>query len=138
MITPHSKFRVNSQNANLRWSAKLVPQRLWMNPADARSRGIQDGERVRVRSDVGEMDVEVRVTEDIIAGCVSLAQGAWTVPDAHGVEIGGAANALTSTAPTLPSQGARTHSVFVQVRRRPCAVLWGGEQERLKKRRHQP
>lgn len=117
MITPHSKFRVNSQNANLRWAAKMVQQRLWMNPADARRRGIQDGERVRVRNDMGEMEVDVRVTEDIVAGCVSLAQGAWTVSDDQGVEIGGAANALTSTAPTFPSRGARTHSVFVQVQR---------------------
>ena len=35
--------------------------------------------------------------------------------DENGIEIGGATNALTSTTPTLPSQGSRTHSVFVQL-----------------------
>jgi anaerobic dimethyl sulfoxide reductase subunit A len=127
LITPHSKFRVNSQNANLHWAAKMVPQRVWMNPADARSRGIQDGERVRVQSEIGEMEVQVRITEDIVAGCVSLAQGAWTASDDQGLEIGGAANTLTSTVPTLPSRGARTHSVFVEVRRPSCATADSGE-----------
>jgi anaerobic dimethyl sulfoxide reductase subunit A len=116
MITPHSKFRINSQNSNLPWAAKLAKQVLVMNALDARSRGIQDGNRVRVQSPQGEMEIEAFLTEDIIAGCVSLIQGAWTVRDAQGVEKGGAANILTSTIPTLPSQGSRTHSIFVEVR----------------------
>jgi anaerobic dimethyl sulfoxide reductase subunit A len=116
MITPHSKYRINSQNSNLPWAAQLARQVLVMNVLDARSRGIQDGNRVRVQSPQGEMEIEASLTEDIIAGCVSLIQGAWTVRDAQGVEKGGAANILTSTIPTLPSQGARTHSIFVEVR----------------------
>jgi molybdopterin guanine dinucleotide-containing S/N-oxide reductase-like protein len=116
MITPHSKFRINSQNSNLPWAAKLAKQVLVMNALDARSRGIQDGNRVRVQSPQGEMEIEASLTEDIIAGCVSLIQGAWTVRDAQGVEKGGSANILTSTIPTAPSQGARTHSIFVEVR----------------------
>jgi anaerobic dimethyl sulfoxide reductase subunit A len=117
MITPHSKFRVNSQNANLPWSRSLVEQTLAMNPRDAASRGIRTGDTVQVRSPEGEMRIGVVLTEDIVAGCVALPQGAWTVHDAQGVEIGGAANTLTSTTPTLPSHGSRTHSVFVEVTR---------------------
>ncbi len=117
MITPHSKFRVNSQNSNLPWAAKLAQQVLVMNVLDARRRGIQDGETVRVQSARGEMEIAVALTEDIITGCVSLTQGAWTARDAHGVEKGGSANILTSTIPTMPSQGSRTHSIFVEVRR---------------------
>jgi anaerobic dimethyl sulfoxide reductase subunit A len=117
MITPHSKFRVNSQNSNLPWAAKLAKQVLVMNVQDARSRDIQDGETVRVQSAQGEMEIEASLTEDIIAGCVSLIQGAWSARDAQGVEKGGSANILTSTTPTRPSQGSRTHSVFVEVRR---------------------
>ena len=117
MITPHSKFRVNSQNANLPWANTLVDQVLFMNAQDAAARGIRAGDTVRVQSPEGEMAIRVSLTEDIIAGCVSLTQGAWTVRDAQGVETGGAANTLTSTTPTLPSQGSRTHSVFVEVTR---------------------
>jgi anaerobic dimethyl sulfoxide reductase subunit A len=117
MITPHSKFRVNSQNSNLPWAGKLVDQVLGMNAQDAAGRGIRAGDTVRVQSPEGEMRIAVALTEEIIAGCVCLPQGAWTVHDARGVEIGGAANTLTATTPTLPSQGSRTHSVFVEVTR---------------------
>ncbi len=117
MITPHSRCRVNSQNANLPWARRLVEQALAMNPRDAVPRGIHSGDTVRVRSAEGEMRIGVSLTEEIVVGCVALAQGAWTVHDAQGVEIGGAANTLTSTTPTLPSQGSRTHSVFVEVTR---------------------
>jgi len=58
------------------------------------------------------MEIEAFLTEDIIPGCVSLIQGAWSVRDSQDIEKGGAANILTSTIPTLPSQGSRTHSVF--------------------------
>ncbi|MGE5256142.1 MAG: molybdopterin-containing oxidoreductase family protein, partial [Hyphomicrobiales bacterium] len=115
MVTPHSKIRINSQNSNLPWAGRLVRQRLTMNALDGRARGIRSGDVVRVVSAQGEMEIEVRLTEDIIPGCVSLIQGAWSVRDSRGVEKGGAANSLTSTEPTLPSQGSRTHSVFVDV-----------------------
>jgi anaerobic dimethyl sulfoxide reductase subunit A len=115
MVTPHSKFRINSQNSNLQWAAKLARQVLVMNVLDARSRGIQRGDVVRVLSREGEMEIEVFLTDDIIPGCVSLIQGAWSVRDSQDIEKGGAANILTSTIPTLPSQGSRTHSVFVEV-----------------------
>jgi anaerobic dimethyl sulfoxide reductase subunit A len=63
----------------------------------------------------GRVEVEAFPTEDIIPGCVALIQGVWSVRDSQGVERGGAASVLTSTAPTLPSQGSRTHLVFVEV-----------------------
>jgi anaerobic dimethyl sulfoxide reductase subunit A len=44
-----------------------------------------------------------------------LLQGQWPSFDADGTEVAGSANVLTSTEPTLPSQGARTHSTLVQV-----------------------
>jgi anaerobic selenocysteine-containing dehydrogenase len=115
MVTPHSKTRINSQNSNLPWAGRLARQTLTMNALDGRARGIRSGDVVRVVSPQGEMEIAAHLTEDIIPGCVSLIQGAWSVRDSRGVEKGGAANSLTSTEPTLPSQGSRTHSVFVDV-----------------------
>jgi len=116
IITPHSKFRINSQNSNLPWAAKLSRPVIVMNVMDACSRGIRDGNFVCVQSPQGEMEIEASITKDIITGCVSLVQGSWTKRDAQGVETGGAANMLTSAVPTLPSRGSRTHSTFVEVR----------------------
>jgi anaerobic selenocysteine-containing dehydrogenase len=88
-----------------------------MHPHDANPRGIAQGDQVRVVSEEGEMEIEVNLTEDILPGVLCLLQGAWTHRDENGVEKGGAANILTSTTPTFPSQGSRTHSIFVEAAR---------------------
>jgi anaerobic dimethyl sulfoxide reductase subunit A len=115
LITPHARFRVNSQNSNLSWIKPFKAHMLQMNIMDGHELGINQGDPVRVSSPEGEMDIEVNLTDDIIRGTVSLLQGSWTVMDDNGVEKGCAANMLTSTTPTLPCQGARTHSVFVRI-----------------------
>jgi anaerobic selenocysteine-containing dehydrogenase len=48
---------------------------LLMHPADLAQRGLSDGQLVRVRSRVGEIEVEVAVSEDMMAGVVSLPHG---------------------------------------------------------------
>jgi hypothetical protein len=49
-------------------------------------------------------------------GVVSLLAGTEPSYDAAGCDTAGAANVLTSAAPTLPSRGARLHSTLVEVR----------------------
>ena len=115
LITPHARFRVNSQNSNLPWTKPFKAHVLQMNRLDAEELGINQGDRVRVSCPEGEMVIEVNLSEDVIGGTISLLQGTWTVMDGSGVEKGGAANMLTSTTPTMPSQGSRTHSIFVRV-----------------------
>ncbi len=115
MVTPHSKYLINSQNSNLPWIDAFEPKVLVINRKDGEDRGLRSGDLVRLFNSVGKMHIKVRLTSDIIKGTICLPQGAWTVMDEHGIEIGGATNALTSTTPTLPSQGSRTHSVFVQL-----------------------
>jgi anaerobic dimethyl sulfoxide reductase subunit A len=116
LVTPHARYRINSQYSNDPELRAREPQRLWLNPSDARERGIRQGGRVRVSSAQGETVVEAWVTERIMPGVVCLANGVWPELDAEGLDRAGSANLLTSTEPTLPSQGARTHSVGVQVR----------------------
>ena len=48
---------------------------LHIHPDDLAVRGVRDGERVRVRSDSGEVEVEVSATEDVMRGVVSLPHG---------------------------------------------------------------
>ena len=48
---------------------------LLMNPADLALRGLIDGQRVRVRSRVGVIEVEVVGSEEMMAGVVSLPHG---------------------------------------------------------------
>jgi anaerobic dimethyl sulfoxide reductase subunit A len=86
-----------------------------MNPNDAEERGIEDGGEVQVSSPEGRVRVTVIVTEDIMPGVVCLLEGVWPTFDSEGVDTAGSANFLTSTVPTEPSKGSRTHSVLVQV-----------------------
>ncbi|MCW2755710.1 MAG: molybdopterin oxidoreductase family protein [Marmoricola sp.] len=48
---------------------------LLMNPADLSSRGINDGDLIRVTSRVGSVDVEVAAADDMMRGVVSLPHG---------------------------------------------------------------
>ena len=106
LITPHARCRVNSQNFNQEWSRSREEQRLWLHPDDARDRSIENGAEVEVKNRSGSLICPVRVTDAVRPGVVSLLQGGWG-------EL--SPNHLTSTKPTLPSSGSRTHSVRVQV-----------------------
>jgi anaerobic dimethyl sulfoxide reductase subunit A len=75
---------------------------LLMNREDAASLGIGDGSRVRITSDTGSLETDVKLTDDIISGtaCLDCSYS----------------NILTSTEPTLPSGGSRTHSTFIDIK----------------------
>jgi anaerobic dimethyl sulfoxide reductase subunit A len=115
LVTPHPRYRTHSQYDNIPWFKQKEKQTLWLHPLDAAARGIDDGQEVYVRSPQGTMRIEAEVTERIMNGVVCLLEGAWPVFDAGGTEAAGSVNVLTSTEPTQPSQGTRTHSVLVEV-----------------------
>jgi anaerobic selenocysteine-containing dehydrogenase len=70
---------VRSNNSWMHNSHRLVkgPRRdqLWMNPADAASRGIHEGDEVTLASRVGEIHVTAKVTDRVMAGVVNLPHG---------------------------------------------------------------
>lgn len=71
--------------------AALEPEpTLWMSPADAASRGIDDGAAIRCHNDRGEMLARAHVTPKIHAGTVWMRDG-WA-----------GLNNLTSGAPVVP------------------------------------
>jgi anaerobic dimethyl sulfoxide reductase subunit A len=117
LITPHEKYRIHSQFDNIAAFKKLCDDRLWMHTDDAAARGIVDGDRVIISTLRGELLLYARVSGDIAAGTVSAHQGAWpAVEEASGIYCSNV-NVLTTTEPTLPSRGARTHTNFAEVRR---------------------
>ncbi|OBY91129.1 dehydrogenase [Pseudomonas sp. AU11447] len=48
---------------------------LLMHPQDLASRGLVDGQKVRVRSRVGSIEIEVAASDEVMAGVVSLPHG---------------------------------------------------------------
>jgi anaerobic dimethyl sulfoxide reductase subunit A len=116
LVTPHYKLRANSTGYPNPWLLRLEPQRVWMNPVDAASRGIGDGDTVTVHNQYGAVRLPARVTERIKPGVVCIYQGAWYRPAADGVDEGGCANVLTGHG-VSPTGGMAIHSERVEVER---------------------
>lgn len=118
LITPHPLHGIHSQYSNIEGFRMEEDRGLWINPDDAGKRGVREDSLVYLRSPQGEMIVPVRITKGIMAGTVSLNEGLWPELSEEGsslLEKGGSVNILSSTEPTLPSRGARTHTIFVEV-----------------------
>ena len=68
---------------------------VWVNPVDASSRGIEDGDIVKVFNERGTVLGGARVTQRIIPGAVSMAHGARCDQITDGVDRGGSINGIS-------------------------------------------
>lgn len=108
-LTPNTKNRIHSQFGNLAAMRAFEPHPvLQMHPADAETRGIDSGSRVRVFNDRGELTVPVRFDLGIRPGCVVLHNGWWLTD-------GGAVNLLSKARETDMGYGAAFHENLVEV-----------------------
>jgi anaerobic dimethyl sulfoxide reductase subunit A len=95
LISSHCKRRAHSQFENVPWLKELSPQSLLVNNQDANERGIQDGDKVRVFNDRGQIIIPATTSHRIRPGIVDLPEGAWFRPNKKGIDLGGCANVLT-------------------------------------------
>jgi anaerobic selenocysteine-containing dehydrogenase len=114
---------MNSWLHNLPNLAKGKPRcTLLVHPDDATRQGVSDGMRARVRSRVGEVEVEVEVSDEMMPGVVSLPHGfGHGLP---GIKLGVAvdkqpgvnANVLTDDAPLdVPSGTSIANGIPVEI-----------------------
>ncbi|MFC2059367.1 molybdopterin dinucleotide binding domain-containing protein, partial [Chloroflexota bacterium] len=116
LTTSHHRSRAHSQFDNVPWLRELDPQAVMISTADAKARGIKDGDLVRVFNERGEMIIPAKVTERIMPGVVDVPEGAWYIPDERGVDRGGCANVLTRDEPS-PGGAFPANTALVQVER---------------------
>ncbi len=114
-IGHHTLHRVHSTHDNNDWLEEAFPQRVFMNPIDARARNIEDGNTVRIYNDRGETRIPCRLTNRIMPGVVDLPQGAWWSPGEDGIDRRGSINVLTSERWTPLAFGTAQHTIMVQV-----------------------
>jgi anaerobic dimethyl sulfoxide reductase subunit A len=95
LISPKSRARTHSTHDNQEALARVDRQDVWIHPEDAATRGIADGQMVRVFNHRGATIVPARVTDRIARGVVSIKEGAWFTPGPSGADTRGCANVLT-------------------------------------------
>jgi len=112
LISPSSAKRTNATFGGC--AASSGAEALEMNPADARSRGLHDGDKVCVWNDRGRVTFRLVVSEATRPGVLYAAKGTWR----HTSETGLTANALIpSDIRTDIEAGACYNETFVEVER---------------------
>ena len=113
----HGAGRTHSTYHNVPWLRAAHPDLLMINPVDAKPRGIQTGDRVRIFNDRGEIEIPAFVTNRIIPHLVALPQGASYSPDEKGVDKGACINTLTMLDATPLAKGNPSHTNLVEVQK---------------------
>lgn len=130
LVSPHPKYRLHSQMDHT-WLRNFyeIGQRepVWINPADAEARGIENGDLVRIFNDRGSLLAGAWVTKRIRPGVIRLEEGGWYDPldpkDPKSLDKHGNANTLTLDKGTSSlAQSTSAHTTLVQIERYTGAV----------------
>ncbi|GAA8339986.1 molybdopterin guanine dinucleotide-containing S/N-oxide reductase [Helicobacter pylori] len=125
LISPHPKYRVNSQLDNT-WVRNVYKiqgrEPVMINELDANKLGIRHGEIVEVFNARGRLLAGAFVTKNIRQGVLSIQKGAWYDPEDARVRNprcnGGHVNTLTSLRPTSSmTQAISANTALVNIRR---------------------
>ncbi|GAA8656751.1 hypothetical protein Hpoki27_05110 [Helicobacter pylori] len=125
LISPHPKYRVNSQLDNT-WVRNVYKiqgrEPVMINELDANKLGIRHGEIVEVFNARGRLLAGAFVTKNIRQGVLSIQKGAWYDPEDVGVRNprcnAGHVNTLTSLRPTSSmTQAISANTALVNIRK---------------------
>ncbi|MBU9811927.1 dimethyl sulfoxide reductase subunit A [Rahnella sp. SL6] len=113
----HYKARTHSTYGNIDVLQASCRQQVWINPIDAKTRGIENDDRVKVFNDRGEVRVSAKVTPRIMPGVVAMGQGAWHQANMSGdrIDHGACMNTLTTQRPSPLAKGNPQHTNLIQI-----------------------
>ena len=78
LLSSHSRYRIHSTFANLDLVKTREPEPVVrVHPADARSRGIEEGCLVELFNKRGRVKIKCRIDESMREGCVLIREGHW-------------------------------------------------------------
>jgi anaerobic selenocysteine-containing dehydrogenase len=94
LISPASDKRISSTLLGAGGAPGEAPP-LFMNPADARARGLESATQVRVFNDLGSVILPLKVTDAVAPGVVASEKGAWIATSTTGQTISALVSADT-------------------------------------------
>ncbi|MEM7750279.1 MAG: molybdopterin-dependent oxidoreductase, partial [Pseudomonadota bacterium] len=117
LVSPQPGDKLHSQlEAALADMDGARPSMMAITPTDAKQRGIEDGNLVRVFNDRGACIARAQVTSDIRPLVIAIPTGAWFDPNSDGDDMQGNPNILTRDIGTSRlGQGSSAHSTLVEV-----------------------
>jgi biotin/methionine sulfoxide reductase len=123
MISNQPRTRLHGQmdNGKVSRDSKIQGREpVWIHPSDAATRGLADGDIVRLFNDRGELLAGVVVTAEVREGVVQLSTGAWYDPadasNTGSLDKHGNPNVLTLDKGTSRlGQGPIAHSALVEI-----------------------
>lgn len=87
ILSPHPKYRLHSQLSNT-WLRELYEVKgrepIWINPEDAKKRGIKNGDIVLVYNQRGSTLAGAIVTNNVLPGVLRMEEGGWYDPNEPG------------------------------------------------------
>jgi trimethylamine-N-oxide reductase (cytochrome c) len=130
VVSNHPRWRVHANHDDMKWIREIPTSKvkgpdgyqyepLWMNAADARIRGIENGDVVKIYNERGAVLAGAYVTERIMTGVVYIDHGSRYDPIVPGeLDRGGAINTITPHNTTSKNATGMAVSAFlVQVER---------------------
>jgi biotin/methionine sulfoxide reductase len=119
LVSPQPGDKLHSQLQSAIEDGVEGPKtQLDMHPNDAKARGLNAGDHVRVWNGKGVCLAVLHVTTDIMVGVVAMPTGAWFQTGADGTDVSGNPNTLTDDSGTsVLGQGSAAHNVGVEVAR---------------------
>jgi anaerobic dimethyl sulfoxide reductase subunit A len=94
LLTSHSRYRVHYLFWEHKWLRSLYKHRVWMNVADAKVRGIRDGDKVVAYNDRGRVIMPAYVTPRLMPGLALIHSGGKNMLGEDGIDYGAAPSTL--------------------------------------------
>jgi len=120
LVLGRKAFYTHANSTTNPWLFDFAPEnRLWINPAAARSVGVADGDSVEVASRVGSVRLRAKVTQEIRPDCVFMLHGFGKLSPwlKRVYNRGGSDAAILETSWDKVSGNAALHETFVRVRK---------------------
>jgi anaerobic dimethyl sulfoxide reductase subunit A len=102
VISLHNNYLQHHSQDNNPYRRELARHACWLSVADAKARGVRDGDLVRVVSEFGEIIMPAYVTPRIVPGSSNVGYGGWYEPSSvkttlmpDGIDRRGMQNFLT-------------------------------------------